>query len=102
MCLLGSAVLVNWGGIVEAKEIEYNQWHSKAHMPERMSLPGFLRGFRSIYLGIIFNVLAMAGVTLAAIKIGAIMLDLSAIEPVLYAGGVTLIFSTAGGFRGVG
>ena len=31
--------------------------------------PGrFLRGFRSIYLGIIFNVLAMAGVTLAAIK----------------------------------
>ena len=43
----------------------------------------------------------MAGVTLAAIKIGAIMLDLSAIETVLYAGGVTLIFSTAGGFRGV-
>ena len=61
----------------------------------------FLRGFRSIYLGIIFNVLAMAGVTLAAIKIGAIMLDISAIETVLYAGGVTLIFSTAGGFRGV-
>ena len=61
----------------------------------------FLRGFRSVYLGIIFNVLAMAGVTLAAIKIGAIMLDLSAIQTVLYAGGVTLIFSTAGGFRGV-
>ena len=64
--------------------------------------PGrFLRGFRSIYLGIIFNVLAMAGVTLAAIKIGAIMLDISAIETVLYAGGVTLVFSTVGGFRGV-
>ncbi len=61
----------------------------------------FLRGFRSIYLGIIFNVLAMAGVTLAAIKIGAIMLDISAIETVLYAGGVTLIFSAVGGFRGV-
>jgi Na+/proline symporter len=43
----------------------------------------------------------MAGVTLAAIKIGAIMLDLSAIETVLYAGGVTLVFSTVGGFRGV-
>ncbi len=64
--------------------------------------PGrFLRGFRSIYLGIIFNVLAMAGVTLAAIKIGAIMLDISAIETVFYAGGVTLIFSAVGGFRGV-
>ena len=61
----------------------------------------FLRGFRSVYLGIIFNVLAMAGVTLAAIKIGAIMLDLSALETVLYAGGVTLVFSTVGGFRGV-
>ena len=34
MGLLGSAVLVNWGGIVEEKEIEYNEWHSKEHMPE--------------------------------------------------------------------
>tara|TARA_A100001011_G_scaffold266851_1_gene275887 strand:- start:4094 stop:5890 length:1797 start_codon:yes stop_codon:yes gene_type:complete len=61
----------------------------------------FLRGFRSVYLGIIFNVMAMAGVTLAAIKIGAVMLDISALETVLYAGGVTLIFSSVGGFRGV-
>ena len=61
----------------------------------------FLRGFRSVYLGIIFNVLAMSGVTLAAIKIGAIMLDLSAIETIFYAGSVTLIFSAVGGLRGV-
>ena len=61
----------------------------------------FLRGFRSVYLGIIFNVLAMSGETLAAIKIGAIMLDLSAIETIFYAGSVTLIFSAVGGFRGV-
>ena len=61
----------------------------------------FLRGFRSVYLGIIFNVLAMSGVTLAAIKIGAIILNISAIETILYAGGVTLIFSAVGGFRGV-
>ena len=61
----------------------------------------FLRGFRSVYLGVIFNVLAMSGVTLAAIKIGAIILDLSAIETIFYAGGVTLIFSAVGGFRGV-
>ncbi len=61
----------------------------------------FLRGFRSVYLGIIFNVLAMSGVTLAAIKIGAIMLDLSAIETIFYAGSVTLIFSAVGGFIGV-
>ena len=61
----------------------------------------FLRGFRSVYLGIIFNVLAMSRVTLAAIKIGAIMLNLSAIETIFYAGSVTLIFSAVGGLRGV-
>jgi len=48
MSLLGNAVLVNWGGIVENKEIDYNQWHSVEHMPERISLPGFLRGCRAI------------------------------------------------------
>ena len=48
MGFLGGAVLVNWGGIVEDKEIEYNEWHSKEHMPERISLPGFLRGLRAV------------------------------------------------------
>jgi len=48
MSLLGSAVLVNWGGIIPDKEEDYNQWHSKEHMPERISLPGFLRGYRAI------------------------------------------------------
>ncbi len=75
---------------MEFYELRYSGWAGR-----------FLRGFRSVYLGIIFNVMAMAGVTLAAIKIGAIMLDISALETVLYAGGVTLIFSSVGGFRGV-
>ena len=48
MSLLGSAVLVNWGGIRPDKEKDYNQWHSKEHMPERISLPGFLRGYRAM------------------------------------------------------
>jgi len=48
MGLLGSAVMVNWGGIVEEKEIEYNEWHSNEHMLERISLPGFLRGLRDV------------------------------------------------------
>ena len=47
MSLMGTAVLVNWGGILEEKEIDYNQWHSMEHMPERISLPGFLKGFRA-------------------------------------------------------
>ena len=48
MSLLGSAVLVNWGGIMSEKEENFNQWHSKEHMPERISLPGFLRGYRAM------------------------------------------------------
>ena len=48
MSLLGNAVLVNWGGVVESKEIDYNSWHSKEHMPERIALPGFLRGCRAV------------------------------------------------------
>ncbi|MBT8267436.1 MAG: Na+:solute symporter [Bacteroidia bacterium] len=61
----------------------------------------FLRGFRAIYLGIIFNILAMAGVTLAAIKIGGIMLGLQPWETVIYAGFITVVFSALGGFKGV-
>ena len=61
----------------------------------------FLRGFRSVYLGVVFNVMAMAAVTLAAIKIGQVMLGLSPIQTVLIAGSITVIFSALGGFRGV-
>ncbi|MEE4000384.1 sodium:solute symporter family protein [Tenacibaculum sp. FZY0031] len=61
----------------------------------------FLRGFRSLYLGIFFNVLAMAGVTLAAIKIGEVMLGLTPIQTIGIASVVTVIFSAIGGFKGV-
>ncbi|MGH7476045.1 MAG: sodium:solute symporter family protein [Longimicrobiales bacterium] len=61
----------------------------------------FLRGFRAIYLGVFFNVMIMAAVTLAAIKIGGVMLNLSPVVMVSLAGGVTVLFSMLGGFRGV-
>ena len=61
----------------------------------------FLRGFRALYLGFLFNVFAMAGVTLAAIKIGSIMLGLQPWETIVYAGTVTVVFSALGGFKGV-
>ena len=50
MSLLGKAVLVNWGGIVKSEEDDYNSWHSLEHMPERINITGFLRGFRAIGL----------------------------------------------------
>tara|TARA_B110000008_G_scaffold111249_1_gene114212 strand:- start:23 stop:1810 length:1788 start_codon:yes stop_codon:yes gene_type:complete len=61
----------------------------------------FLRGFRALYLGVIFNVLAMGGISLAAIKIGQVMLGLTAFETIAMAGTITVIFSTMGGFKGV-
>ncbi len=64
-------------------------------------LATFLRGFRAIYLGVVFNVLIMASVSLAAIKIGGAMLGLSPIQSILGAMIITTIFSTIGGLRGV-
>ena len=61
----------------------------------------FLRKFRAIYLGVIFNVITMASVTLAAIKIGGVMLNLDPWQTVVGAGLVTMIFSALGGFKGV-
>ena len=61
----------------------------------------FLRGFRAIFLGLIFNVLAMSAVSLAAIKIGAVMLNLSPVQTIGLAAVVTVIFSSLGGFKGV-
>ena len=58
----------------------------------------FLRAFRALYLGIAFNVLSMAAVSLAAIKIGEVMLGLSPIATIGIASLVTVIFSSLGGF----
>ena len=61
----------------------------------------FLRGFRALYLGVIFNVLAMGGISLAAIKIGQVMLGFTAFETIAITGTITVVFSTMGGFKGV-
>jgi len=61
----------------------------------------FLRKFRAIYLGVLFNVITMSAVTLAAIKIGGIMLGLEPWETVVGAGLITVVFSALGGFKGV-
>lgn len=61
----------------------------------------FLRKFRAVYLGALFNIITMASVTLAAIKIGGIMLGLEPWETVVGAGLITVTFSALGGFKGV-
>ncbi|MEL7248918.1 MAG: sodium:solute symporter family protein [Bacteroidota bacterium] len=61
----------------------------------------FLRGFRAVYLGVVFNVVIMATVCLAAIKIGAVLLGLSPIQTLMIASIVTVIYTGLGGLRGV-
>ncbi|MFI4911487.1 MAG: sodium:solute symporter family protein [Sedimentisphaeraceae bacterium JB056] len=61
----------------------------------------FLRGFRTIYLGVFFNIVIMASVTLAAIKIGGVMLGLTPMQTVTIAAIVTVAYSMLGGLTGV-
>ena len=61
----------------------------------------FLRGFRAIYLGVIFNVITMAGVCLAGAKIANILLGIDQ-ETMLFISGIIIVFYSAlGGLKGV-
>ena len=46
MTLLGQAALAMWWDIAPANRAEFEDWHSHEHFPERMSIPGFMRGSR--------------------------------------------------------
>jgi SSS family solute:Na+ symporter len=61
----------------------------------------FLRGFRALYLGVVFNIIIMATVCLAAIKIGHVMFGFSAATTLAFASIVTLAYSLLGGLKGV-
>lgn len=61
----------------------------------------FLRGFRAIYLGVFFNIMIMATVTLAAIKIGGVMLGLTPLQTILIASLITVVYTSLGGLTGV-
>lgn len=64
-------------------------------------MAGFLRGFRAIYLGVIFNIIAMAGVCLAGAKIANILLGISQGEMLIYSSIIVVIYSSLGGLKGV-
>ncbi len=61
----------------------------------------FLRGFRAIYLGLFFNVMIMATVCLAAIKIGNVLLGLDPWETLIISSLITVLYTMVGGFKGV-
>nr|WP_246072288.1 hypothetical protein [Catenovulum sediminis] len=58
----------------------------------------FLRGFRALYLGLFFNVMIMANVTLAAVKIGSVLFGIDPELVIISACLITVIFSTLGAF----
>ena len=61
----------------------------------------FLRGFRALYLGLVFNVLVMGAVSLAAVKFGEIVLGWPGWLTLTIACSVTLAYSTLGGLKAI-
>jgi hypothetical protein len=52
MGLFGNGALVLNFDVDAAALAEHDHWHTKEHMPERLSIPGFLRGTRWIAEGV--------------------------------------------------
>ena len=50
MPLLGEAVMVLWYDITPDAISEHDDWHTHEHMPERLAIPGFVRGTRWVSL----------------------------------------------------
>lgn len=46
MALLGRAAIAMWWDMSPNQRPEFEDWHSHEHFPERLSIPGFLRGSR--------------------------------------------------------
>jgi Na+/proline symporter len=60
-----------------------------------------LRGFRAIYLGLLFNCMIMATVNLAACKIAAILFGLDRWQTLLFVGVINAAFAAHSGLWGV-
>jgi hypothetical protein len=46
MPLLGQAAIAMWWNMAPEHREEFEHWHSHEHFPERLGIPGFLRGAR--------------------------------------------------------
>jgi hypothetical protein len=44
--MLGRAAVAMWWDIAPEMKREFEHWHSREHMPERLAIPGFRRGTR--------------------------------------------------------
>lgn len=60
----------------------------------------FLRGFRAVYLGVIYNLVVMATVLLGAVKIGVVLFGVSPAVILIVTGVISIIYTTLSGIRG--
>ena len=60
-----------------------------------------VRGFRSVYLGLLFNCIIMATVNLAACKIAGVLFGFERWQTLLVVGGLNVVFATHSGLWGV-
>ena len=44
--MLGRAAVAMWWNVAPEVRAEWEDWHTREHMPERLGIPGFLRGTR--------------------------------------------------------
>jgi hypothetical protein len=51
MSIAGKGVLAFWHDVAPGGEAEFDQWHLREHIPERVAVPGFLRCRRYTTLG---------------------------------------------------
>jgi hypothetical protein len=70
--MLGNAAVAMWWDVAPEMRSEWEDWHSSEHMPERLAIPGFLRGTRWVALSgapsyfVLYEVAQLATLTGAA------------------------------------
>ncbi|PKP52034.1 MAG: Na+:solute symporter [Bacteroidetes bacterium HGW-Bacteroidetes-1] len=64
-------------------------------------MAAFLRGFRAIYLGAFFNIMVIASVSIALIKISGVMLGWSPATTLIIAAVIVVFYSALGGLRSI-
>lgn len=70
--MLGKAAVAMWWDVAPEMRAEWEDWHSHEHMPERLAIPGFLRGTRwSAFSGAPSYFTLYEAVKLATITAGA-------------------------------
>ena len=60
-----------------------------------------VRGFRAVYLGLLFNCVIMASVNLAAVKIAQVLLGWSPVRTLVICGALSILYAAPAGLWGV-